>query len=198
MHEVLEDLVDHVAHVDVAVGVGRAVVQDVQRGALAGRADLLVDLLLGPVLTHLGLSLHQVRLHGEAGFRQVHRIFITVLAFIRHFRVLENAKKESRIIRAAHGPRQGRTPTLRREMARGSGPNKKGLPEFAALEGLGSTRYSALSGQLSPLPIMMIRPIAIRPACALNCFLSSSAYPLFHNHITAFSTIILGCCQARV
>jgi hypothetical protein len=47
--DVLEDLVDRVANVNVAVGVGRAVVQDEARAPLRGFADLLVELFLLPV-----------------------------------------------------------------------------------------------------------------------------------------------------
>ena len=66
-HDILEDLVDDMAHVDIPVGVGRAVVQRIERGPLPGRPDLAVDVLLGPTLTHLGLALDQVGFHGETG-----------------------------------------------------------------------------------------------------------------------------------
>jgi hypothetical protein len=46
--DVLEDLVDRLAEVDVAVGEGRAIVQDEAWTALAGLADLFVELLALP------------------------------------------------------------------------------------------------------------------------------------------------------
>src|SRR5438477_9678190 len=58
-----------------AVGVGRPVMQNVNRGAFAGLADALVDALLLPASQHLRLVERQVGLHGEAGARQVQRVF---------------------------------------------------------------------------------------------------------------------------
>src|SRR5713226_8649043 len=71
--EVLEDLVEHGAQVDVAVGVGRAVVEDPERPVGGGLAQALVDPELLPPLEHLRLGLLQVGLHREGRFRQVQR-----------------------------------------------------------------------------------------------------------------------------
>ncbi len=68
---VLEDLVDRVADVDVAVGVGRAVVQHVALAPGARVANLLVKILVLPILQALGLALGEIAAHRELGIRQV-------------------------------------------------------------------------------------------------------------------------------
>jgi hypothetical protein len=83
--EILEGLVDDMAHVDVAVGIRRAVVQDIERGVLAGFENFGVDILLGPGLALDGLALHQVGLHREGRVRQVQCVFVAVFGvFLRH------------------------------------------------------------------------------------------------------------------
>ena len=74
--DVLEDLVEDVAEVDVAVRVGRPVVQDPQRPVGGGLAQALVDADLVPPGQHPRLGLGEVRLHREVGFRQVQRGFV--------------------------------------------------------------------------------------------------------------------------
>ncbi len=73
--EVLEDLVQGRAQVDVAVGVGRAVVEDERRAAGGGPLleDPLVEAVGVPLLDGLGLLLGQRGLHGEVRARQVQR-----------------------------------------------------------------------------------------------------------------------------
>ncbi len=74
--DVLEDLVQHVAQVNVAVGVRRSVVQDPQRAIRGHLAQPLVDADLFPPGEHPGLGLGQVGLHGKVGFWQVQRGFV--------------------------------------------------------------------------------------------------------------------------
>ena len=69
--EVLDALVEGVAEVDGAVGVGRAVVEDVFGRAGAGGANLGVEVLLLPRGEAEGLVDGQVGLHGEGGLGQV-------------------------------------------------------------------------------------------------------------------------------
>ncbi len=71
-HEILEDLVERVADVDGAVGVGRPVMQHEQRraGGLASGADGGEEVVLVPALQDLGLELGQARAHGERGLGQ--------------------------------------------------------------------------------------------------------------------------------
>jgi len=73
VNEVLEDLVQRLAEVDLAVGVGRPVVQHV--GGPFGRAfaDPAVDADAVPPVQDLGLPLRQVGLHRELGAREVDR-----------------------------------------------------------------------------------------------------------------------------
>src|SRR5581483_5985605 len=66
--EVLDALVERVTEMDGAVGVGRAVVQDVLRGAGAGSANLVIKTGGFPLREALGLAGGQVRLHGEVRF----------------------------------------------------------------------------------------------------------------------------------
>ena len=73
--EVLEDLVERVTHVDLAVGVRRPVVQQVLRGALAGRANPAVKVHRVPAGHGFRLGRLQVRLHRESGTRQVAGFF---------------------------------------------------------------------------------------------------------------------------
>ena len=68
---VLEDLVDRVADVQLAVGVRRTVVQHEQRRAAARDAQLLVDALLVPALDPARLALGQVAAHRKRRVGQV-------------------------------------------------------------------------------------------------------------------------------
>ena len=69
-HHILQDLVERVPDMDVAVGVGGAVVQHEARPALLGLAQALVELHLVPALQELRLALRQAGPHGEVGLRQ--------------------------------------------------------------------------------------------------------------------------------
>ena len=74
--QVFEHLVEQVAQVDVAVGIGRAVVEDVRALGVILRAQGVVDPELGPALVAGRLVLHQVGLHGEGGLGQVEGLFV--------------------------------------------------------------------------------------------------------------------------
>ncbi len=74
--DILENLVEGRAHVNVSVGVGRSVVQ--HEGALVG---IVLDhgaagVNVFPVLEHLRLALGKIGLHGEGCLRQVQAFFI--------------------------------------------------------------------------------------------------------------------------
>ena len=58
---------------DRPAGVGRTVVQDVLRRALARLPDAVINPHLLPAFQGFGLILGQVGLHGEGGFRQIDR-----------------------------------------------------------------------------------------------------------------------------
>ena len=62
----------------VAVGEGRAVVQEVEGRVAAGVLDLAVEVAFLPGFEEVGLARHEIRLHGEVGARQVERVFVTV------------------------------------------------------------------------------------------------------------------------
>jgi hypothetical protein len=74
--DVLEDLVHRVADVDVAVGVGRAVMQHPDGAALGVGAQLFVELLLLPGLDPGRFPLGEVAAHGEGGVGEVEGVFV--------------------------------------------------------------------------------------------------------------------------
>ena len=73
--EILEDLVHRRADVNLAVRVGRAVVQHELRPAAPGLADPSVEVHLLPAVERLRLGRLKVRLHREIGARQVEGVF---------------------------------------------------------------------------------------------------------------------------
>ena len=68
--EVLQDLVERVADMEVAVGVGRAVMQDELGPAAALGAQAMEQVHVGPALQELGLLLRETGAHGEVGLGQ--------------------------------------------------------------------------------------------------------------------------------
>ena len=93
--DVLQDLVDGVPEMDVTVGVGRAVVQDVARAPLARLAQLLIEPHLLPCPDHLRLPLGQVAAHGKLGLGQIQRVFVIshLHSPIRGVRTAKDTKK---------------------------------------------------------------------------------------------------------
>ncbi len=75
-HEILEDLVEHVAVVNVPVGVRWSVVQDVGRRVLARLLDPLVQPAVFPRLQHLRLAPSQVAAHGKRSLGEVDRVLV--------------------------------------------------------------------------------------------------------------------------
>src|SRR6476646_11993689 len=69
--EILKDLVEGGAEVDAAVGVRRAVVEDVHGAAGAGVSDLVIEAGGFPAGEEFGLSLGEVGLHGKVGAGQI-------------------------------------------------------------------------------------------------------------------------------
>ena len=69
-HHVLEDLVERVADVDVAVGVGRAVVEDEFGAPARGRPQPFVEVELLPAGEDLRLLARQPGAHGKVGLGQ--------------------------------------------------------------------------------------------------------------------------------
>ena len=81
--EVLEHLVESRSHVDVAVGIGGAVVEHEEGGILAGLEHLLVKPHLLPIFQKLWFPLGQVGLHGEVCAGEVQGVF--PVCFFGHF-----------------------------------------------------------------------------------------------------------------
>jgi methanogenic corrinoid protein MtbC1 len=65
--EILQDLVHAGAEMDVAVRIGRSIVEDEHRATLRGRAQALVEADLLPPGQPFGFGLRQARLHREFG-----------------------------------------------------------------------------------------------------------------------------------
>ncbi len=74
--DVLEDLVQRMTDVNAAVGIGRTVMQDEGRPALADGAQLPVQVDVLPALERFRLALRQAGFHRECRFRQVERRFV--------------------------------------------------------------------------------------------------------------------------
>ncbi len=74
--DVLEDLVDGMTDVNLAVGIGRAVVEHKPGPLLPGFAELAVKLQRLPALELFRLALRQVALHRESGGGEVQRGFV--------------------------------------------------------------------------------------------------------------------------
>ena len=74
--EVLEGLVERVAHVQSAVGERRAVVQSEAGLALVLLEHHVVEVHFLPMFEHLRLALRQARAHREAGLRHIQRRFV--------------------------------------------------------------------------------------------------------------------------
>ena len=73
--EILEHFVERGAHVDVAVGVRRTVVQNVFLLPFPARLDFSVQIHGGPARERLRLARREVRLHRKMGPRQVDGVF---------------------------------------------------------------------------------------------------------------------------
>ena len=82
-HEILEDLVECCAHVDVAIGKGRPIMKNKQFSTLSRFLNLPVKACLLPRPEHLRFARGKVRLHREIRPRQIESIFV-VLAHRRH------------------------------------------------------------------------------------------------------------------
>ena len=75
-HKVFEDLVQRRAHVHVAIGEGRSVVQDEGRRVLARFLDAVVDGVLFPRGQLLRFARGQPRFHREIGAREIECLLV--------------------------------------------------------------------------------------------------------------------------
>ena len=69
---IFKHFVKRSAHMDVAVGVWRAVVKNVERKPFVFLHQFLIKLLILPSLYHFRLFLRKIAAHWEVGFRQIH------------------------------------------------------------------------------------------------------------------------------
>jgi hypothetical protein len=110
--DVFQDLVHGVADMDVPVGIGRAVVQDVGLPALIGGDHGTVGVRGVPAFQDLGLVLGQAALHGEGGGGKV-----------QGFLVIAHGTTFLRVICCADGPRAGVASTNFRYLRCNEGQN---------------------------------------------------------------------------
>ncbi|OQC73760.1 MAG: hypothetical protein BWX45_00311 [Deltaproteobacteria bacterium ADurb.Bin002] len=75
-HDILDDFVQRRSQMNIAVGVGRAVMQNIGFFALGTRADLVVNVHIFPSFQHFRLAPGQIRLHGEIGLGKIQRFFV--------------------------------------------------------------------------------------------------------------------------
>jgi hypothetical protein len=83
-HYVLEDLVQRMPDMDVAIGVRRPVVEDESRPAFAGGAQKPVKIEAAPALEDFRLFLRQAGAHRKGGLGQKQR-FAVIARFGRRF-----------------------------------------------------------------------------------------------------------------
>ncbi len=69
--DIFEDLVQSVAEMDVAVGVGRPIVKNERGLSLVGFKNPKIGALALPFFNLLGFVLRQVGAHGKVGFGQI-------------------------------------------------------------------------------------------------------------------------------
>ena len=74
--EVLQRFVEGVAHVDVAIGEGRAVVENEPGAVLVFLQELAIQVHFIPLLQHTRLPVGEARFHGEGGFWGDNGIFV--------------------------------------------------------------------------------------------------------------------------
>ena len=82
--DVLQDLVDRVADVDVAVRVRRAVVQDESRAAFRGRANRLVDLALLPIPDPARFPPREIAAHWKRRVGEIERGLVVGFGIVGH------------------------------------------------------------------------------------------------------------------
>ena len=104
-HDVLEDFVERVPDMNVAVGVGRAVVEDKSRPAFAGRPQPAVKIDAPPAREDFRLLLRQAGAHREIGLGQEQR-FAVIARFCR--RVAHDAPSNKPLARRKGLSPQGR------------------------------------------------------------------------------------------
>ena len=78
-NEVLKDLIERMAHVQIAVGIRRAVMQNEERLALVLLHQLMIKVVFFPALQKTRLALGQAGTHGKISFWQIDRIVIILL-----------------------------------------------------------------------------------------------------------------------
>ncbi len=110
-HHVLENLVERGADMDVAVGIGRAVMKDKARPAFGGGAKPSVKVEASPAGQQLRLFLRQAGAHREVCPRQEQRLAVIArgVGFLVHARLLTSPRHGAKGTKpATGGARRGR------------------------------------------------------------------------------------------
>ena len=75
-NNVLQDLVDGMTDMDIAIGIRRPVMQHEARPPLALLTQAAIQINLVPALQHFGLAIGQIALHREGRPGQVQGVFV--------------------------------------------------------------------------------------------------------------------------
>ena len=93
---IFQHLVDGVTDMDIAVGIGRAVMQHKFRTTFACASQLPVDIHFIPTLKQCRFPIWQVAFHRESGVGKIQRVFI-----VSHVSVTSSAQKARFIIKCS-------------------------------------------------------------------------------------------------
>jgi len=79
---ILENFVNGMADMNIAIGVGGAVMQDVALAAAAAGTQSLIHALTAPAGQAFGLAFGKTRAHGKRGFRKIESVLVIAHVFI--------------------------------------------------------------------------------------------------------------------
>ena len=68
-NNIFQNFVNGMTDMDIAIGIGRAIVQDKGFLAFFCTADLTIEIILRPLGQHLRFPLRQITAHGKGRFR---------------------------------------------------------------------------------------------------------------------------------
>src|SRR5262249_39501388 len=108
-NEILEDFVERGSHVDIAVGEGRAVMQNEQLSARSRFLNLLVKARLLPSHEHFRLVRGETRFHRKIRARQVQCVFV-ILAHGERATLTSVNHRSNAVANYASNPSQRRWP----------------------------------------------------------------------------------------
>ena len=75
-HHILDNLVECRPQMDVAVGIGGTIMQDIDFPSFRNIADLLINVYFLPHFQHLRFFFREIGSHGKVGFRKIQTVFV--------------------------------------------------------------------------------------------------------------------------